>query len=75
MVISEANFILLVNRMATKLVRLVEDKKKSMNDRNSNLSLNSGKRMRDVDSEELIADLQSKVSELEVQNKRLKENV
>lgn len=34
-----------------------------------------GKRMRDVDSEELIAELQTKCSDLELQNKRLKENV
>ena len=31
--------------------------------------------MRDVDTEEYVAELQSKVSELELQNKRLKENV
>lgn len=65
-------------RMATKLIRLVNDKKKSLNANSSgtNLAANtSGKRVRDVETEELVAELNSKVSDLEMQNKRLKENV
>lgn len=59
--------------MATKLIRLVNDKKKSLG--KNNLNDSSGKRMRDVDTEEYIAELQAKLSELEQHNKRLKENV
>ena len=63
-------------RMATKLIRLVNDKKKSLNTNfSNNLQNTAGKRMRDVDTEEYVAELQSKVSDLEMQNKRLKENV
>ena len=63
--------------MATKLVRLVNDKKKSMNQpaAASNLSMTSAKRGRDFETEEYISELQEKISELEQQNRRLKENV
>jgi hypothetical protein len=64
--------------MATKLIRLVNDKKKSLNanGNGNNLGANtSGKRVRDVETEEMVAELNSKVSDLEMQNKRLKENV
>jgi hypothetical protein len=64
--------------MATKLVRLINDKKKSLNTSSGgefNIAPHSGKRMKDVDSEEIISELQSKVSNLEMLNKRLKENV
>lgn len=60
--------------MATKLIRLVNDKKKT-GGKGLNDSAIGSKRMRDVDTEEYIADLQNKVMELEQQNKRLKENV
>jgi hypothetical protein len=62
-------------RMATKLVRLVNDKKKTVSTSGLNVQAGPGKRMRDVDTEEFIAELQSKCLELENQNKRLKENV
>ena len=55
--------------MATKLFRLVNDKKKSVN---TNIS---GKQFRDIQSEEYIADLEAKLSDLDMINKRLKENV
>ena len=62
--------------MATKLIRLVNDKKKSLNNNFSTTTQGSpGKRMRDVETEEYIDELQSKISELELNNKRLKENV
>ena len=63
--------------MATKLVRLVNDKKKSMNQApaTSNISMSSMKRGRDIDTEEFISELQEKISDLEQQNRRLKENV
>ena len=67
--------------MGTKLLRLHNDKKKSQLVGNMGSSgataggSTGGKRMRDIDTEELIADLRTKVSELELQNKRLKENV
>ena len=62
--------------MATKLIRIVNDKKKSLSSNfSNNIQAPSGKRMRDVDTEEYVAELQSKVSDLELQNKRLKENV
>ena len=62
--------------MATKLIRLVNDKKKSLGT-NSTFAIqtNSGKRVRDIDTEEYIAELQAKIGDLEQQNKRLKENV
>lgn len=53
--------------MTTKLVRLVNDKKKSVN--------NSGKNGRDIETEEYVSDLESKISDLDMINKRLKENV
>jgi hypothetical protein len=62
--------------MATKLIRLVNDKKKSLNNSFSNtIQTGTSKRMRDIDTEELITELQKKVTELELQNRRLKENV
>ena len=63
--------------MATKLVRLVNDKKKSSSNTPSAVTIqsSSGKRMRDVDTEEYIAELQTKCSDLEMQKQRLKENV
>ena len=66
-------------RMATKLVRLINDKKKSTNSQNESGFMSAaagGKRgLRDVDNEELVSDLQAKLMDLEQQNKRLKENV
>jgi len=62
--------------MATKLIRLVNDKKKSLNNSfNNNFQAGASKRMRDIDTEELINELQKKNTELELQNRRLKENV
>ena len=65
--------------MATKLVRLINDKKKSTNSQNESGFMSAaagGKRgLRDVDNEELVSDLQAKLMDLEQQNKRLKENV
>ncbi len=60
-----------IKKMATKLVRLVNDKKKS----SAVGGAASGKRMHDVDTEEFIAELQTKCSDLEMHNKRLKENL
>ncbi len=60
---------LIEHRMATKLFRLVNDKKKSVN---TNLS---GKPFRDIQTEEYVADLEAKLSDLDMINKRLKENV
>ena len=60
--------------MATKLVKLVNDKKKSLGT-NGGAQAGSAKRMRDVDTEEYLIELESKVSDLEMHNKRLKENV
>lgn len=65
-----------IKKMATKLVRLVNDKKKSANSNgNYTIQASSGKRMRDVDTEEYLAELQAKCSDLEMHNKRLKENL
>ncbi|CAF0828349.1 unnamed protein product [Brachionus calyciflorus] len=63
-----------IKMMATKLIRLVNDKKKSSSKGTLNDS-GGGKRMRDVDSEEYIAGIQNKLMELEQQNKKLKENL
>lgn len=65
--------------MATKLVRLVNDKKKSMNQGGdaanvSSTSINR-QRGRDVKMEEYVAELEGKIGELEQANKRLRENV
>ncbi len=65
--------------MATKLIRLVNDKKKSLGSNPNNTSYmninSSGKQMRDVETEEYVAELESKLSDLELQNKKLRENV
>lgn len=61
--------------MATKLVRLVNDKKKSLNNQQANVSTSSLKRFRDVDNEENLSELQERNAELELQNKRLNQNV
>jgi hypothetical protein len=64
--------------MATKLIRLVNDKKKSMGSNNTshmNINQSGGKQMRDIETEEYVAELESKLSELELQNKKLRENV
>lgn len=55
--------------MATKLVRLVNDKKKSVN------ANTAGKPYRDIETEEYVAELEAKLSDLIMINKRLKENV
>ena len=49
--------------MATKLLRLVNDKKKSSN---------TG---RDVETQDYVVELETKVNDLEMINKRLRENV
>ena len=59
--------------MATKLIRLVNDKKKSLN--SNSIQTSNGKRIRDIDTEEYVNELQKKLSDLELHNKRLKENV
>jgi hypothetical protein len=61
--------------MATKLIRLVNDKKKSLNNNFNSIQASNGKRIRDIDTEEYVNELQKKLSDLESQNKRLKENV
>lgn len=65
--------------MATKLVRLVNDKKKSMNQGNdvANVSSTSIRQRggRDFKTEEYVAELESKIGEIEQQNRRLRENV
>ncbi len=66
-----------IKKMATKLIRLVNDKKKSANHSPTALTVqvSSGKRLRDVDTEEYLVDLQTKCADLEMHNKRLKENL
>lgn len=70
--------------MATKLVRLVNDKKKSMNQGGdvANLSSTSIRQRgagagvgRDLRFEEQVSELEGRNFELEQQNRRLKENV
>lgn len=61
--------------MATKLLRLVNDKKRAAAVASGNLAEGSSKRMRDIDSEEEIAQLKSKIDELVLLNNKLKENV
>ena len=68
-----------IKKMATKLIRLVNDKKKSVNAGGGGVSYtvqaSSGKRMRDVDTEDFLAELQTKCADLEMHNNRLKENL
>lgn len=65
-----------IKKMATKLIRLVNDKKKSVNAGASyTVNAATGKRMRDVDTEEFLAELQTKCQDLEMHNKRLKESL
>ncbi|XP_077868086.1 protein fantom-like [Saccoglossus kowalevskii] len=54
-----------IKRMATKLLRLVNDKKKIQH-------LEGGGRVRDVETEEMMEDLHGKIRELEKQNEQLK---
>ncbi len=54
--------------MATKLIRLVNDKKKSTSSLVSKQGL-------DVETQEYVDELEAKVGDLEALNKRLKENV
>ena len=66
--------------MATKLVRLVNDKKKSMNQGGNDVANVSSTSIRqrvgrDFKTEEYVAELESKIGEIEQQNRRLKENV
>lgn len=65
--------------MATKLVRLINDKKKSMNQGGDAANISSTsinrQRGRDVKMEEYVAELEGKIGELEQANKRLRENV
>ncbi|KAK2146667.1 hypothetical protein LSH36_590g01020 [Paralvinella palmiformis] len=58
-----------IKRMATKLLRLVSDKKKSADGQNT------GKRVHDIETEEMLEELHGKVRELEHQNKQLKEKL
>lgn len=59
---------LLSCRMATKLLRLVNDKKKED-------GAGGGKRGRDIETEEMLEELHGKIRELEKQNHVLKEKV
>ncbi len=60
-----------IKKMATKLIRLIQDKKK-VNPPGSNQNKPP---MRDIDQEELINNLQIRLSDAETQNKRLRENL
>ncbi len=64
-----------IKKMATKLIKLVNDKKKSVNQSDFTVQASSGKRVRDVDTEEYLTELQAKCADLEMHNKRLKENL
>lgn len=66
-----------IKKMATKLVRLVNDKKKhgGASGAGNYTKTGSGKRMHDVDTEEYLTELQTKCNDLEVHNKRLKESL
>lgn len=71
-----------IKKMATKLIRLVNDRKRSAQLNNAGYHANGqqgaakkGGLMRDVETEELIAELQQKLGEAEMQNKRLRENL
>ncbi|XP_077993112.1 protein fantom-like [Glandiceps talaboti] len=54
-----------IKRMATKLLRLVNDKKKAHH-------LDVGGKVRDVETEEMLEDMHGKIRELEKQNEQLK---
>ncbi|XP_014677073.1 PREDICTED: protein fantom-like, partial [Priapulus caudatus] len=56
-----------IKRMATKLLRLVNDKKKTEQE--------GGVKKRDVELEEMMEDLQGKVRDLEYQNNLLKDKL
>jgi protein fantom len=68
-----------IKKMATKLIRLMNDKKKSLNQNNNNNSFyvnSSSKRpMRDIEAEEFVVEMEAKLQEYELQNKRMKENL
>ncbi|CAH1779675.1 unnamed protein product [Owenia fusiformis] len=57
-----------IKRMATKLLRLVSDKKKREGDQ-------GGRKGRDIETEEMVEELQSKVRDLEKQNSMFKEKL
>lgn len=60
-----------IKRMATKLLRLVNDKKKS----EQSSQVYGVKKVRDIETEEVIEELQGKVRQLEKQNNQLKEKL
>lgn len=66
-----------IKKMATKLVRLVNDKKKHGGGSGAGnyTTTGSGKRMHDVDTEEYLTELRTKCNDLEMHNKRLKESL
>ncbi|WAR12637.1 FTM-like protein, partial [Mya arenaria] len=62
-----------IKRMATKLLRLVNDKKKTGDVEISHVP--GGKKIRDIEMEEKMAELQDKILNLEKNNHHLKEKV
>ncbi|KAL3860281.1 hypothetical protein ACJMK2_010423 [Sinanodonta woodiana] len=61
-----------IKRMATKLLRLVNDKKKSSEQDNITVG---GKRARDIDTEEKLEELHEKLQDYEKQNEKLREKL
>jgi protein fantom len=64
-----------IKKMATKLIRLIQDKKRVNVASGGTMNPSHHKPMRDIDTDELINSLQIKLNEAEVQNKRLRENL
>lgn len=72
-----------IKKMATKLIRLLNDKKRigavgGTQAKVPILALNSPNKKpstRDIDTEEMLVELQERIQELETQNKRLRENL
>ncbi|XP_060591570.1 protein fantom-like isoform X2 [Ruditapes philippinarum] len=63
-----------IKRMATKLLRLVNDKKKTA-DTEGHVGGGGGKRIRDVETEEKMEELQDKIRDLEKQNHQYREKL
>ena len=61
-----------IKKLATKLIRMANDKKRPANIASTGKKVNSA---RDIETEDIISELQQKLSEANIQNQRLREKI